>query len=210
MKKAAKIRIIVLSTILGLILLLFATLGLFYLYADSVVFDHRDTSEVPIYEWIDAPSNDEYPVNYPWFGNPLMIPSNEGGRIFALFFGHGGAKNLDVYMALNDPIVMWIDYLGERYDRRFTVDYTMEQDRKSISVHFVGTAEDSDGSIIPLNQSFLFDIENAGPANLPKWLNEDDQNEECKEYWYFLLNYKTAPMPAWLEEKLDSRNSAQV
>ena len=202
MKNAAKIRLIILCSILGLILLLFAVLGLLYLYADSVIFDHRDTSEVPVRVEIDAPSNDEYPVNYPWFGNPLMIPSNESGRIFALILGHGGAKNLDVYDAVNDPIVMWIDYLGERYDRRFTVDYTMEQDSRSISVYFTGSAEDSDGNVIPLDQSFLFDVENASPDNLPKWINEDEQNEECKEYWNFLLNYETVPMPDWLEEKL--------
>ena len=201
MKKAAKIRLIILSSILGLILLLFATLGLFYLYADSVVFDHIDTSIVPVREGVDAPSNDEYPVNYPWFGNPLMLLW-ESGRGFGLFFGHGGEKNLSVYMAVNDPIVMWIDYLSERYDRQFIVDYTLEQDSKSISVYFKGTAEDSDGSSIPLDQTFLLDIENASPDNLPTWLNEDELDEECREYWNFLLNYETVPMPEWLEEKL--------
>lgn len=208
MKKAAKTRLIILSSILGLILLLFATLGLFYLYADSVVFDHRDTSQVPIRVEIDAPSNDEYPVNYPWFGNPLMLHW-DSGRGFGLFFGHGGEKNIKVYMAVNDPIVMWIDYLGERYDRRFTVDYTMEQDSKSISIHFKGTAEDDDGSVIPLNQSFLFNIENASSVNLPKWLNQEEMDGECAEYWDFLLNYETVPMPAWLEEKLADRQSEE-
>ena len=201
MKKAAKLRLIILSSILGLILLLFAALGMFYLYADSVVFDHRDTSQVPVRVEIDAPSNDEYPVNYPWFGNPLMLLW-DSGRGFGLFFGHGGEKNMNVYMAVNDPLVMWIDYLGERYDRRFTLDYTMEQDSKRIAVYFTGTAEDGDGSTVSLDQAFLFDIENAGPEKLPTWLNEEDMSEECQEYWDFLLHHETVPMPDWLAEKL--------
>ena len=202
MKKAAKIRLIILSSVLGLILLLFAAFGLLYLYADLVVFAHRDTSSFALREEVDAPPEGEYLVNYPWFGNPLMIPSNDEGRVFALTFGHGGAKNIWVYMAVNDPITMWIDFLAERYDGRFTVDYTMEQDSKSISIHFTGTACDDEGSAVPLDRSFLFDIENASPENLPALLNEDEMDDECREYWDFMFNYETVPMPAWLEEKL--------
>ena len=165
-----------------------------FIYADSVIFDHRDTYDVPIRVGIDAPSNDEYPVNYPWFGNPMMIPSHDSGRIYAIPFGGAGLKNLDVYDAVNDPIGMWIYYLGVRYDRRFTLDYTMEQDSKRIVVYFTGTAEDGDGSTVPLDQTFLYDIENASPDNLPTWLNEEDLSEECKEYWFF---YITNWIPCW-------------
>ena len=204
MKKAMKIPVVILLVLLTVILLVVITVGALYLYSNLVVFDHRDTSEVPVRVEIDAPSNDEYPVNYPWFGNPLMLYGGTG-RDFALVFSNGGEKNIDVYMAVNDPITMWVNYLGERYDRRFTLDYTMEQDSKNISVYFTGTAEDNDGSTIPLNQNFLFNIENASPDNLPTWLNEGEINNECMEYWDFLLNYETTPMPDWLEEKLSNQ-----
>lgn len=200
MKKAAKIRLIILCSILGLILLFFAALGVMYLYADSVVFGHIDTSTVSVFSGIDTPAED-YPVNYPWFGNPLMLIGRTG-RGFAIIFDRGGEKNIYVYMAVNDPIDTWIDYLSHRYARRFTLDYTMEQNSKSISVHLTGTGYEDDGSTVPIDQSFLFDIENAAPDNLPTWLNEDDLTDEYKEYLNFLRNYETVPMPAWLEKRI--------
>ena len=201
MKKAAKIRLIILSSLFGLLLLLFAVLGLLYLYADSVVFGHIDTSFVTAHIDIDISAAD-YPVNYPWFGNPMMMSSIASYRTYSAFLGSGGTKNIWVYMAVNDPIISWIDYLSDRYDGRFTVDYTMEQDSKSISVHLAGTAYDDEDDAVPLDQSFLFNIENASHENLPTWLNEDDLTDECKEYLNFWRNYETVPVPDWLEEKL--------
>ncbi|MCH5199657.1 MAG: hypothetical protein J1F60_01765 [Oscillospiraceae bacterium] len=200
MKNAAKIRLIILCSILGLILLFFAFLGALYLYSNAVVFGHRDTSEVGSFLTDADALAADYPVNYPWFGNPLMLIGGTG-RGFAIIFRDGGMKNIDVYMAVNDTIVTWIDYLSYRYDRRITLDYTMEQNSKTISVHFTGTAEDN-GSIVPIDRSFIYNIENASPDNLPKWLNEDDMTDEYKEYINYRFNYETAPMPAWLEEKL--------
>lgn len=190
---------IVLSILLGLFLLIAITFGALYLYSDMVIFDHRDITDIPFYESIDA-QYESYSVNYPWFGNPMML-SGGGGRTFAITLGSGGAKNVWVYTAVNEPIDMWIDYLCMRYGGRVSLDYTMEQDSRTISVHLSGTAEDDDGSIVPHEQSFLFDIENASPDNLPKWLNEDDLTDEYKEYLNFLLNHETVPMPAWFEEK---------
>lgn len=201
MKKAAKIRLIILCSILILILLFFASLGAMYIYSDSVVFGHRDVSDVPIVSGIDTPV-DDYPVNFPWFGNPLMLIGRTGTG-FNIVFENGGSKNINVYMAVNDPIYMWINYLSHRYDRRFTLDYTMEQNNRSISVHLTGTAYEDDGTAVPLDQSFLFDIEKASPDNLPTWLNDDDLTDEYKEYLNYVFNYETVPKPAWLEEKLE-------
>lgn len=179
---------IVLSILLGLFLLIAATIGVTYLYAEAVIFDHVDSHNF-------FGSN----VNYPWFGNPTMITEGNGG-IYGSFLG-GGDKNIRVYMAVNGPINDWIYYLRERYDDPVTLNYTLEQDSKSISVYFTGTAYDNDGSAVPLDQSFLFDIENAAPDNLPRWLNEDDMTDEYKEFIHYALNWETVPMPAWMEEK---------
>ena len=203
MKKAIKIPLIILSVLLALFLIIAIAFGALYLYSDMVIFDHRDITDIPFYESIDVPS-ESYSVNYPWFGNPMML-SGGGGKTFTLTLGSGGEKNLRVYSAVNDPIYIWIHYLGERYDGRVSLDYTMEQDSKTISVHLSGAADDDDGSSVPLEQSFIFNIENASPDNLPKWLNEDDLTDEYKEYLNYLLNYETVPMPDWLTEKLAER-----
>ena len=200
MNKAAKIRLIVLCSILGLILLFFAFLGGLYIYSNAVVFSHVDNTA-------SAPSDpdiydDRYPVRYPWFGNPLMIYEG-GGGIYGIVFNDGGEKNIPVYNAVNDPMVLWVDfYLNYKYDRRFTLDYTVEQNSRTISVHLAGTAYETNGAAVPLDQSFIFDIENASPDNLPKWLNEDDMTDEYKEFVNFMFNHETVPMPDWLEEKL--------
>ena len=200
MKKAAKIRLIILCSILGLILLLFAFLGGLYIYSEQVIFDHIDNTHVPYPSGLDI-SEDDYPVKYPWFGNPLMIYEG-GGGIYVTIFEHGGEKNISVYNAVNDPLVLWVDfYLSNRYDRRFTLDYTLEQDNRTISVHLFGTAYDDDGSAVPLDQSFLFDIEDASPDKLPTWLNEDDMSDEYKEFVNYLFNHETAPVPDWVAEK---------
>ena len=199
MKKTVKIPVIIISVLLALILLIAIGCGALYLYSDAVIFDHRDVSAVSLSEFIDAPP-DSYSVNYPWFGNPMMLSGGDG-RTFSLTLGSGGEKNVWVYTAVNNPIDTWVDYLGARYDGRFSLDYTMEQDSKTISVHLTGTADDN-GSSVPLEQSFIFNIENASPENLPTWLNEDDLTDEYKEYLNFLLNYETVPMPAWYAEKM--------
>ena len=192
MKKAAKIRLIILCSILGLILLFFAFLAGLYFYSNLVIFDHIDNTSI---------SSEDYPVKYPWFGNPLMIYEG-GGGIYAVIFEDGGLKNLSVYNAVNDPLILWIDfYLRERYDGRFTLDYTLEQDSKTISVHLFGTAYKEDGAAVPLDRSFIFDIENASPDNLPTWLNEDDMSDEYKEFVNYMFNYETVPMPDWIAEK---------
>lgn len=199
MKKAAKIRLIILCSILALILLFFAFLGGLYIYSNMVVFSHVDnTASLPSAPDISA---DDYPVRYPWFGNPLMI-HKDGGGIYTIVFNDGGEKNIPVYNAVNDPMILWVDfYLNYRYDRRFTLDYTLEQTGKTISVRLTGTAYETDGAAVPLDQSFIFNIENASPENLPAWLNEDDMTDEYKEFVNYMFNHETAPMPAWFEEK---------
>ena len=185
---------IVLSILLALFLLIVAAAGALYLYAESVIFDH-----------VDSHNFFSSKVNYPWFGNPVMISEGNGGIYSGSIFG-GGEKNIRVYNAVNDPIFDWIYYLRERYDGSVTLDYTLEQDSKSISVYFTGTAYDNDGSAVPLDQSFLFDIENAAPDNLPRWLNEDDMTDEYKEFIHYVLNWETVPMPAWMEEKYGEKS----
>lgn len=197
MKKAAKIRLIILSVLLALFLIAAAAAGALYLYAEEVIFDH-----------VDAHGFFDDNVNYPWFGNPMMI-SEGGGGSYGSFLG-GGDKNIWVYMAVNTPITDWVLYLRQRYDNPVTLNYTLEQDSKSISVYFTGTAYD-DGSAVPLDQSFLFDIENTGPDNLPKWLNEDAMTDEYMEYLNFVNNQETVPMPAWFAEKVTSeRNNSDA
>ena len=200
MNKAAKIRLIILCSILALILLFFAFLGGLYIYSNTVVFSHIDnTAPLPSAPDISA---DDYPVRYPWFGNPLMI-HEDGGGIYTIVSNDGGLKNIPVYNAVNDPMVLWVDfYLNYRYDRRFTLDYTLEQNNSTITVHLTGTAYNADGSAVPLDQNFIFDIENASPDNLPKWLNEDNMTDEYKEFVNFMFNHETVPMPDWIEEKL--------
>ena len=188
MKKAVKIPLIIISVLLTLLLFAVAVVGAIYLYAEAVIFDH-----------VDAHGFFDSKVNYPWFGNPTMISEGSGG--FYGSFLDGGDKNICVYMAVNTPINDWIIYLRQRYDDPVTLNYTLEQDSKSISVYFTGTAYDNDGSAVPLDQNFLFDIENAAPDNLPRWLNEDDMTDEYKEFIHYALNWETVPMPAWMEEK---------
>ena len=200
MKKAAKIRLIILCSILGLILLFFAFLGGIYIYSEQVIFDHVDN---PNFLGSYNPDIDleDYPAKLPWFGNPLMIYEG-GGGIYAIIFDNGGEKNIPVYMAVNDPMILWGYYLGERYDRRFTLDYTLEQDSKSIVIYFTGTAYEKDGSAATLDRSFIFDIEGASPDNLPTWVNENDMPDEYKEFVNYVHNHETVPIPDWLEEKL--------
>ena len=191
MKKAVKIPFIIISVLLALILLIAIGGGALYLYSDAVIFDHTDAHG--FFESKDK-------VNYPWFGNPTMLSEGNGG-VYKSFLG-GGDKNIGVYMAVNDPISDWVLYLSQRYGNSVTLNYTLEQDSKSISVRFAGTAYDDNGSAVPLDQSFLFDIENAAPDNLPKWLNEDDMTNEYMEYLNFVYNQETVPMPAWYAEKM--------
>lgn len=200
-RKPPKPLVITLIVLLSIVVLAAAAYGGIYLYSEQVIFDHRDISEPygPIEE------SEGYSLNYPFFGNPLTL-SGSSAASYALIFGSGGKKNIPVYNAVNDPIYTWVSYLSRRYKRHVNLDYTMEQDSKTISVSLSGNFKDDEGKIIPLEQKFVFNIEDASPENLPQWTNKDEASADYKEYLDYLQNYPKDPentkIPDWLAQQI--------
>lgn len=118
-RKPPKPLIITLIVVLSIALLIAATAAGIYLYSETVRFDHRDCSSVialMVYDEVEG-----YSVNYPYFGNSLML-SGSDARSYAFIFGSGGKNNIRVYDAVNAPIDTWVDYLASRYKKRINLD----------------------------------------------------------------------------------------
>lgn len=205
-RKPAKALIVTIIVITILILLTALTFGGIYLYSEAVIFDHRDCNTAYSFsEYVDG-----YSIKYPRFGNPMMIgvdvdENGITGRIYSLTFGKGGLKNVPVYDAINSPLCIWVDYLMIKYKNRVNLDYTLEQDSSTITVCLTGNAEDDEEQSVSLEQKFVFDIKDAGPDNLPDWVNQNEASAEFKEYWNYLNNTSSMAMPDWLAEQLQAQ-----
>ncbi|MCM1487373.1 MAG: hypothetical protein NC203_03310 [Firmicutes bacterium] len=198
MKKSVKIPLIILSVILALILLAAIALGGVFLYSGLIIFDHRDCT-------INSASiefNDSYSLVYPFFGNPIVLSGSDGPTYATNSISR---KSVPVYDAVNSPMYMWKDYLCSRYKKCVNLNYVMEQNDKTISVSFSGNAKDDEGNTVPLEQKFVFDIENASPDKLPEWINRGEMNDDYKEYLDYIQSRiddpKNAVMPEWLAEQ---------
>lgn len=191
MKKTLKISLVILAALAVAAVL---SLGIFYLYAEAVIFDHRDCSVTM--SSVDPAEAEGYSINYPFFTNPVGI-DNAAGRIYFLGFIVGNDnKNLNVYEAVNAPIYLWVDYLYGKYGGHINLDYTLEQDKKNISVNMSGNLNDGKNDV-PIEQKFVFDIENAAPDNLPRWINENEISEGYREYLNFVTNPGDTVAPDW-------------
>jgi hypothetical protein len=194
MNRTKRAPIIAISVILISALLVLSAFAGLYLYSEAVIFDHRDSSEV--HSTISPAEG--FSVKYPFFANPMAL-SGSGGRSYTLTLLNGGEKNIEVYEAVNAPVYIWVDYLYNRYRGRVNLDYSLEQDGKTITVSMSGNVYEGENSI-PVEQKFVFDIENADSDQLPKWINEEETDEEYREFFGFVTNPTVNPMPDWYGE----------
>lgn len=197
-KKAKKPLIIILYVVFGLIVMFAAFLGSYYLSADALVYHYINISDIYIngVDYNQRPEKrEDYPRQYPFFGNPLTISEESGTSIH--FPLHGGEKNVSVYEAINDPIRTWILYLSDRYKNDAAVNYTVEINNEYITVNFTGTITEDD-EVIPIEQKFVFSIANATPENPPVWLNKEKISDGFKGYLAYLED--NTKVPDWLEK----------
>ncbi len=194
MNKTKRTALIVISVLLISALLVLSAFAGIYLYSEAVIFDHRDSSEV--HSTISPAEG--FSVKYPFFANPMAL-SGSDGRSYTLTLLNGGEKNIEVYEAVNAPVYIWVDYLYNRYRGRVNLDYSLELDGKTITVSMIGNVYEGENSI-PVEQKFVFDIENADSDQLPKWINEEETDEEYREFFGFVTNPTVNPMPDWYGE----------
>lgn len=200
-RKLPKPLVITLIVILSVILIAAIVLGICYLNADALKFEHADSSWL-----IGLPIKEGSSINYPHFGNLMTLDLDSNGKFagtVAPFMGTGGRKNLVVYDAVNNVVFANVDYLARREcSEGINLDYTVKQDNKTITVSLNGTGTDSSGKNVSIDKALVFDIENVSAENLPIWVNENEACEEFKEYWYYLNNTGTVDMPEWYSESL--------
>ncbi len=194
MNRTKRTPIIAISVILISALLVLLGFAGLYLYSETIIFNHRDSSEVHS----AVPPVEGFSVKYPFFANPMAL-SGSDGRAYTLTLLNGGEKNIEVYEAVNAPVYIWVDYLYNRYRGRVNLDYSLERDEKNITVSMSGNVYEGEKSI-PVKQEFVFDIENADSDQLPKWINEGEMDEEYREFFGFVTNPTVNPMPDWYGE----------
>lgn len=176
-------------------------------FGNMVIFDYMDNEQCisTIISRDFDPKAEGYLMKYPFFANPLILSGVSPGSV-----GYGGLlavyniptgvddEKINIYEAVNSPIRVWVFAISAKYHDRLNVDYTVEKNGKTLTVIFSGTA-DWEGEKIPIEQKFVFDIENADVDNLPKWINEDEICDEVKEWKEYWSNPNEVPMPSWAE-----------
>lgn len=193
-KISRKPLITILSIILCVIFIFIAFRGIYYLFADALIYHYVNVNAEADYSTPYDVGTIGRGIKYPFFGNPLTV-SEETGTGVGLPFG-AGEKNIFVYHAINEPICLWIDYMRYRYRNNAAVDYTVEMDKEYITVSFSGMLTEN-GKAIPIEQKFAFSIADASPENLPVWLNEEEISEGFNEYLTYLDGDTEAP--EWIE-----------
>lgn len=109
--------------------------------------------------------------SYPVFGNP----KNPGP---AYTDTDAFRKTQHVYLALNDPLYLYVMGVLREYIRSDTdcyrcnlvyMDYTVESDGKTLTVTYrnTGYPDGLDGEPVEFGHTFIFDIENAGVNKMP-------------------------------------------
>ncbi|MCH5324598.1 MAG: hypothetical protein J1E39_05220 [Eubacterium sp.] len=90
------------------------------------------------------------------------------------FFEHsfyeGNRINYDVYVALNSPLDEYVSENVYKYNNYLKLDYELEIiENETLTVTFTGEGYPDEGNGEPesLDKTFVFDIKDVGPNNLP-------------------------------------------
>ncbi len=170
---------VVTIVILSIIVLIAGALTVGYIYCTQIRFDYVTGRTIVVLdseEKNEQLSSGEYGFTYPFFGNSTAIGGKNGektgGGGYGIMIGPVGEKtieNIAVYSAVNDVISDYGYSLSDKYSAYFKTSYTVENDRKNLTVHFTGQAFTEDLSEVTeeFEKTFIFNIENAGLRNLP-------------------------------------------
>lgn len=176
-------------------------LAIIYFWGNAIIFDYVENENYIVRDF--DPRDEGYVCKYPFFANPLMmaeptVNANAIGMTSMVLSFPTGVKDekLYVYSAVNGPIDAWIHAVIVKYHSRVNIDYTVENDGKTLTVTFSGTVE-QDGEKVPIEEKLIFDIENADADNLPKWVNEDEVCDEVKEWYKYLDDPTEENRPSW-------------
>ena len=163
MKKTAKILLIALAS-----LVLIGAIGfmIFCINVNAVRFDYVDSG----FSRLNV--NDS--VTIPFFGNKLIL--GDYGRMYSPPLGMG-MKNIDIYMAVNDPISAYVQWTASQYENGIHISYEVENDGKTLTVKLFGSGDNGEKTE-PIEKLFVFDIENASLDNYPTWTNRTEEDNE--------------------------------
>lgn len=175
MSKAKKVAKFFLFIIAILILIGAISFGCFYLYATEIRFDYTNTSlirETEDYEYDLKIYEEGYKMNFPYFGNSATL---QGGMGHAYIFGIG-EENEDIYYAVNNILYDYASDIILKYDNEVKVNYSIESDDKTLSIHFSGYGYPNGIEAEPetIEDTFIFDIENANKEKLPKLISSSN------------------------------------
>ena len=165
----------ILIAVLAVVLLLGGVFGYFYITMTEIRFDYVNskTSAANTEEEVLL-SQQGYGVDYPFFGNSSTL--GEGGyyNIYVGPIGDATQRNIDVYGVVNGKMHDYAYELLNLYRNYVETSYTVENDTKTLKITFTGKGypDGFDGESVPLNKTFVFNIENASRENLPTLISE--------------------------------------
>ncbi len=134
-------------------------------------FDYTSAS---VYTYTDAPEYDDwlynngYKMEYPFFGNSSSLEPY--GMVYSYPFGFMGEHNEPIYNAVNAHIYKYACDMTDTYQNMLRVGYKVDisDDESTLTITFSGEVypDGIDKEPLPLEKTFVFDIENASLENL--------------------------------------------
>lgn len=176
---AAAVTIVILSIVVVLV----GAMTAGYFYCTQIRFDYVSGNMIPLVgdeETFNRMVEEKYGFTYPFFGNSTAIGGKngeEGGGGYGIMVGPVGDKtteNIAVYSEVNNVIGDYGYSLSDKYSAFFKTSYTVENNGKTLAVHFTGKAFTEDLSEVTeeFEKTFIFNIEDASLKKLPTLIYE--------------------------------------
>ncbi len=101
---------------------------------------------------------DGYVISYPDFRNSFDVNN----------------RKLDViYSTITNDMADYANMIVDEYKNYAKLDYTVEvKENETLTVKFFGYGYSDDSEPVPLDKTFVYDIKNVSPKNLPKLISE--------------------------------------
>ena len=156
-----KIRLIILSTFFGAVLVLGGGAFGAYMYDMTIPhFDNYDSGSVAVGldDDVEKMKAHGYSVHYPdfWYTNNFTED---------LF---------DCYMEVQGPLHDYAIYVARHYANNAVLDFEVEYTKTRLTIKFTGYGVLEDGTKEDLARTYIFDIEGASKTKLPKLLNRTE------------------------------------
>lgn len=159
MRKILKTPLIIICCFVSIVIIVVIA---FFNYVNKVhfIYDNADCGVVVDGQDLMQIKSEGYTINYPRFHNVSSFTSEKYDLI---------------YLTVTDPISTYTMDIAKTYRNYAKLDYLVEiKEDDTLTIIFTGYGypDEGKGEPVALDKTFIYDISNVSPSNLPKLISE--------------------------------------